>query len=137
MTIQPYLFFAGRCDEAIAFYQQALNATVVLRMGFSDAPEPCPDGMLPPGWSDKVMHATLQIGDATVMMSDGQSADGPTFHGFSLSLSVADAAEAERVFTALAAEGTVQMPLGATFYSPCFGMVRDRFGLSWMVIVPM
>ena len=134
MAIEPYLFFNGRCEEAIEFYKKALGAEVLMLMRYKESPEPTPPGMVPPGWENKVMHTTLRIGNASVMASDGCS-EGPNFQGFSLSLSVANAAEAERAFTALSDGGQVQMPLGKTFWSPCFGMVTDRFGVGWMVSV--
>jgi PhnB protein len=134
MHIQAYLFFAGRCEEAIEFYRSALGAEVLMLMRFKDNPEPmaCP---LPPGTEDKVMHACLRIGESTVMASDGRCEGHPSFQGFSLSLSAADEAEADRLFAALGDGGQVQMPLTKTFFSPRFGMVADRFGVSWMVIV--
>ena len=137
MHVQPYLFFDGRCEEAIAFYRQALGAETVMLMRYGEGPEgsaQCPDGSTPP--ADKVMHACLQIGDTQVFLSDGFSAGKPEFKGFSLSLSAADEAEAKRLFDALAEGGQVQQPLMATFFSPSFGMVADRFGMSWMVLVP-
>lgn len=133
MKLEPYLFFDGRCDEAIEFYRQALGAEVTVLLRFKDSPEP--PGMNPPGSADKVMHANLRIGETMVMVSDGRCLGEANFQGFALSLSVADEAEARRLFTALAEGGQLQMPLGKTFFSPCFGMVADRFGVSWMVIV--
>ena len=135
MLVQPYLFFDGRCEEAVDFYRRALGAEVTMLMRFKDSPEPPAPGMCPPGSEDKVMHANLRIGDATVMASDGRCQGRPSFQGFSLSLTVRDDAEAERRFAALADGGKVQMPLAKTFFSPRFGMVADRFGVSWMVIV--
>src|SRR5690349_21307697 len=134
MLVQPYLFFDGRCEEAIEYYRSALGAEVTMLMRYKDAPDPPPPGMIAPGSEDKIMHASLRIGDTTVMASDGHCAGHLNFQGFSLSLTVADAAEADRVFTALADGGQVRMPLGKTFFSPCFGMVADRFGVAWMVI---
>lgn len=135
MQIQPYLFFGGRCEEALAFYKDALGAEVAMLMRYKESPEPPPPDMVAPGSDEKVMHATLQVGDTLVMASDG-SCDGRTnFDGFSLSISVDDPADAKRMFEALADGGQVQMPLGETFWSPCFGMVADRFGLGWMVNV--
>ena len=135
MHIEPYLFFNGRCEEAIAFYRRALGAEVLMLMRNNEAPEPQPPGMLPPGSEDKVMHATLRIGASHIMCSDGRC-DGKTeFKGFSLSIDAANEAEAERLFAALADGGTVQMPLAKTFWSPKFGMVADRFGVGWMVSV--
>jgi PhnB protein len=136
MPIQPYLFFEGRCEEAIEFYRSALGAKVEMLMRYKDSPEPPPPGMLPPGSENKVMHAALSVGDAAFMASDGHCQGRPGFQGFSLSLSAKDEAEAKRVFDALGAGGEVRMPLGKTFFSPCFGMLADRFGVGWMIIVP-
>lgn len=135
MHLQPYLFFEGRCEEAVEFYRQALGAEVEMLMRFKDSPESPPPGSVPPGSEDKVMHMSFRIGDTTVMASDGRCAGDPGFKGFSLSLTVPDEATAERLFAALAEGGQVQMPLGKTFFSPRFGVVADRFGVSWMVIV--
>lgn len=135
MQIQPYLFFNGRCEEAIEFYRRALGAEVTMLMRYKDSPEPPPPGMIPPGSENKVMHAAFRVGEATAMASDGQCQGKPNFDGFSLSLTVPDAAAADRMFGALADGGQVQMPLGKTFFSPRFGMVADRFGVSWMIYV--
>jgi len=132
-AIEPYLFFDGRCEEALEFYRKALGAEVEMLMRFKENPEPA---MNPPGSTEKIMHASFRIGKARVMASDGNCAGKASFQGFSLSLSVANAAEADRYFAALAEGGQVQMPLAKTFFSPRFGMVADRFGVSWMVIVP-
>jgi len=135
-VIQPYLFFHGRCEEAIEFYRKALGAKTERLMRFKDSPEPPPPGRLPPGFENKIMHATLQVGSTTLMASDGCSADQAGFEGFSLSLTVPSEAEADRVFAALAEGGQVRMPLDKTFWSPRFGMVEDRFGVGWMIMVP-
>ena len=135
MLVQPYLFLDGRCEEAIEFYRKALGAEVEMLMRFKDCPEPAQPGMVPPGSENKVMHSCLRIGDTRVMASDGHCLGKPSFQGFSLSLTVPSAAEADRVFAALGNGGQVQMPLNKTFFSPRFGMVADRFGVSWMVIV--
>lgn len=132
--IQPYLFFGGRCEEALEFYRTALGAQVELLMHYKDSPEPMPPGRLAPGYENKVMHATFRIGESTLMAADG-CGEAPHFAGFSLSLTVPTEAEAGRVFAALAAGGQVTMPLTKTFWSPCFGMLTDRFGLGWMVSV--
>ena len=132
MQIQPYLFFEGRCEEAIEFYRRTLGAEVTMLMRYKDSPEPA---MNPPDAGDKVMHASFRIGDSTVMASDGRCQGQPSFQGFSLSLTVSDEAEADRMFAALADGGQVQMPLAKTFFSPRFGMVADRFGVPWMIIV--
>lgn len=136
MKVEPYLFFDGRCEEALNFYRQAIGAETLSLMRFKDSPEPAPPGMCPPNSEDKVMHAMVQIGESVVMASDGRAMGKPQFQGFSLSLAAADAAEAERLFTALGKGGQVQMPLGKTFFAEAFGMVADQFGVSWMVIVP-
>lgn len=135
MKVEPYLFFNGHCEEAIAFYREALGAEVIMQMRMSESPEPPPPGMVPPGFENKIMHASMRIGETTVMLSDGNSSMQANFKGFSLSITAADVAQAERLFAALSKGGQVQMPLGKTFYSPCFGMVADRFGVGWMVIV--
>jgi PhnB protein len=135
MQIQPYLFFEGRAEEAAEFYKAKLGAEVTMLMRNKDAPEKPPPGMLPPGSENKVMHMALRIGDTTVLASDGGCKGKPNFQGISLSLTVKDAAEAAKVFAALAAGGQVQMPLGKTFFSPSFGMVADKFGVGWMVYV--
>lgn len=135
MRVEPYLFLEGRCDEAIAFYRQALGAEVTMLMRYKEAPDPPPPGMLPPGSEDKIMHASLKIGESTVMASDGMCSGKPSMHGFSLSVTVHTESDAERVFAALSAGGKVTMPLGKTFWSPKFGMCADKFGVEWMVIV--
>ena len=133
--LNPYLFFEGRCEEAIEFYRSALGAEVTMLMRYKESPEPQQPGMLPPGSGDKVMHMSFRIGDATVFASDGMCSGKPDFRGVSLTLTVATIAEAERSFAALAKGGQVQMPMAETFFSPRFGMVADRFGVPWMVIV--
>ena len=135
MQVQPYLFFDGRCEEAVEFYRSALGAEVVMLMRFKDSPEPPSPSMVPPGGENKVMHAALRIGDAMVLASDGRCSGQPSFQGFALSLTAANEAEANRLFASLAEGGQVQMPLAKTFFSPRFGMVADRFGVSWMVYV--
>jgi PhnB protein len=136
MQIQPYLFFDGRCEEALEFYRKALGAKVEMLMRFKDSPDTPPPGAMPPNSADKVMHASLRIGETVIMASDGHCSGRPSFHGFSLSITARDEAEAKRFFAALAEGGEVQMPLGKTFFSPAFGMTTDRFGVGWMVVVP-
>jgi len=136
MQVQPYLFFDGRAEEALDFYARTLSAKVEMLMRHKDSPEPPPPGMVPPGAENKVMHACFRIGETQVMASDGRCTGKPAFQGFSLSVSANDEAHAKRLFNALADGGQVQMPLGKTFFSPAFGMVADRFGVSWMVIAP-
>ena len=135
MQTQPYLFFDGRCEEAIEFYRGALGAEVTMLLRFKEGPEPQQPGMVPPGAGEKIMHASLRIGDATVLASDGRCLGQPSFQGFAVSLTVPTEAEAERLFAGLAEGGQVQMPLAKTFFAPRFGMVADRFGVSWMVCV--
>jgi PhnB protein len=135
MQVQPYLFFDGRCEEAIEFYRTKLGAEVTMLMRFKDSPEPHQPGMIPPGAENKVMHANFHIGDTAVLASDGRCLGKPNFQGFALSLTVSTDAEAERFFAALGDGGQVQMPLAKTFFSSSFGMVADRFGVSWMIYV--
>ena len=133
MQIQPYLFFDGRCEEAIEFYKRALGAKDVRIMRYKDAP-PGDQSGAPPGAENKVMHANFRIGDSVVMASDGHNRGQPRFEGFSLSIEAPNDAETERVFGALSEGGQVKMPLGKTFFASKFGMTADRFGVSWMVI---
>ncbi len=132
MQIQPYLFFEGRCEEALEFYRKTVGAEVLMMMRFKDSPEPAGCGSAAP---EKVMHASVRIGKSTVLASDGRCEGRPNFQGFALSLTVANEAEADRIFTALVEAGQVVMPLAKTFFSPRFGMLVDRFGVSWMVYV--
>jgi PhnB protein len=132
MQVQPYLFFDGRCDEAVEFYRTTLGAKVGMLMRYKDSPDPA----MVHGNADKVMHASLQIGDSMVLASDGRCQGQPSFQGFALSLTAGDDAEAKRLFEALADGGQVQMPMAKTFFASSFGMVSDRFGVGWMVYVP-
>ena len=133
MQVQPYLFFDGRCDEALDFYKKAIGAAPKMLMRFKDAPD---QSMITPQSKDKVMHAAVDIGDTTVLMSDGHCGGQASFKGFSLAVSATSEAEAEKVFGALGEGGQVTMPLAKTFFSPRFGMLTDKFGVGWMVIVP-
>ena len=132
MQVQPYLFFEGRADEAIDFYKQAIGAEVGMLMRWKDAPD---KSMCTPGNEDKVMHASIKVGESPIMISDGRNSGKRNFDSFALSLDARDEAHANQLFNALNEGGSVTMPLGKTFFSPCFGMVRDRFGLHWMIIV--
>ncbi len=141
MQVQPYIFFEGRCEEALNFYKTALKAEVTMLMRYKDNPEPqaagdgCgPNGANIPG--ESVMHASLKIGETEVMASDGMASGKPEFKGITLSLNPTNEAEAKKIFAALSEGGTVNMPLAKTFFSPLFGMVADKFGVSWMVVVP-
>ena len=136
MQIDPYLFFEGRCEEAIAFYRETLGAEVEMMMRYEESPEPPPEGMLPEGSEKKIMHSALRIGGALVMMSDGMCSGKADFDGVSLSLTVPDAETLDRFFDALAEGGKVNMPPGKTFWSERFAMVDDRFGLGWMLGLP-
>jgi PhnB protein len=135
MQVQPYLFLDGRCEEALEFYKKTLGAKVEMMMRFKENPDPMPPGMVPPGSENKIMHSAFKIGDTTVMASDGRCLGKPTFQGFSLSITAKDEAEADKLFAALGDGGQVQMPMAKTFFSSRFGMVADRFGVGWMVIV--
>ena len=140
MQVQSYLFFNGRCEEALEFYSSKLGAKVKDLMRFKDNPDPqgaaegCGNGAGAPVSPDKVMHASFQIGDTELLASDGMAAGQPKFQGISLALSAKTEAEARRLFDALCEGGEVQMPMAKTFFSPAFGMVADRFGVSWMVL---
>ncbi len=142
MTVQPYLFFDGKCEEAIEFYKQALDAKVDMMMRFKENPEPpqagepgCAGPEQTAAMAEKIMHASFMVGDAMIMASDGMCQGKPNFQGISLAMTVKTEADADRKFAALAAGGQVQMPLAKTFFSPKFGMVADKFGVSWMVMV--
>jgi PhnB protein len=132
MNVQPYLSFEGRCDEAIEFYKKALGAEVDMLMRFKEAPD---QSMISPGSADKVMHAAVHVGDTQLLMSDGRCTGAPNFNGIALALSAANDADAERMFNALAEGGQVRMPMTKTFFSSRFGMLADRFGVGWMVLV--
>ena len=134
-TIQPYVFFDGRCEEAIEFYKKALGAEVGMIMRFKDAPaggpgEGCAGATPAP---DLIMHGSITIGGSTILVSDGRGGGQPKFEGFSLSYTVPNEAAADKVFTALTEGGKIEMPIAATFFSPRFGMVTDKFGVCWMV----
>jgi PhnB protein len=133
LMVETYLSFDGRCEEALEFYQKTIGANLDLLFRYKDSPDPeaCPPG----DKGNKIMHASFHIGKTRLMASDSRCQGQPNFHGFALSLTAADEAEANQLFTALADGGEVQMPLTKTFFSPCFGMVNDRFGLCWMIIV--
>ena len=136
MKIENYLFFEGKCEEALNFYTQAIGAKVEMMMRYKDSPDggQCPDGSKPPG--DKVMHVSFMVGETRIMASDGFAKGNPEFKGFALSIGVPTEAEAQKLFTALSAGGNVTMPLGKTFFSPSFGMLSDKFGVHWMILVP-
>jgi PhnB protein len=133
MNIQPYVFFDGRAEEAIEFYKKTLGAEVEIMMRFKQCPDPQP-GSIPAGAEEKIMHASVKIGDSTVLMSDGHCSGTASFQGFSLTIGVSNDAEAKKVFDALSAGGQVRMPLGKTFFASSFGIVADKFGMGWMII---
>lgn len=141
MQVQTYLYFDGCCEQALAFYQTALGAEILMSMRFSESPEPvdgnCQGNVMPEGYVDRIMHCSFRIGSTEMMASDGFCGGKPEFKGFALSLVTAGVAEAERKFALLADGGDVQMPLTATFFSPAFGMVKDRFGVLWNVLAEM
>jgi PhnB protein len=137
MLAQPYLNFDGRCEEALNFYKQAIGAEIVCLMRLGESPEPCDPAMVPPGSENKVMHSTFKIGESTLMASDCGCSGQSKFSGVSISLTAADPDHAAKLFAALSEGGRVEMPLGKTFFSPSFGVLQDRFGLSWMVYVEL
>jgi PhnB protein len=132
MQIEPYLFFDGRCDEAIDFYKAVFGAQIGMLMRWKDSPD---KSMCTPSNENKVMHSSVTIGDSRVMMSDGRNTGSPKFEGFALAVNAKDEADADRMFNALANGGQVTMPLSKTFFSPRFGMVADKFGMHWMITV--
>jgi PhnB protein len=136
MLVTPYLFFSGRCEEALDFYKKTLGAEVEFQMRYKECPEPPDRNRMPPGSENLIMHASFKIGETTVMASDGCPTEPTKFDGFGLSLQPSAPADAERLFTALSDGGQVRMPLAQTFFSPSFGMVVDKFGICWMVYVP-
>lgn len=134
-TVNNYLFFSGRCEEALNFYQQHLGATIHVMLRFNESPDPVPEGLLQEGFEQKIMHAEISVGDVKIMASDGCN-DSTSFSGFSLALTVLTAEDAHRTFDALAQGGRVDMPLDKTFWSPLYGQVTDQFGVAWMVMLP-
>lgn len=137
MHVQPYLNFDGRCEEAVEFYKSALGAEVTYLTRFKDAPPSASGPSRPPGSENKITHVSFRIGDSTILASDGRCGGRSGFQGFSLSLTVSEIDEAERMFAALADGGTAEMPLAETFFSPRFGMLSDRFGVRWMIFVEL
>lgn len=133
MQIQPYLFFDGRCEEAVEFYKKAVGAKVDMLMRFKQAPD---QSMISPGSAEKVMHGSIKIGNSTVLVSDGRNTGKPNFQGFSLTIYAKDGAEADKLFGALGEGGEVRMPMDKTFFARRFGMLADKFGVGWMIIVP-
>ena len=133
MRVEPYLMLSGRTEEALAFYNQAIGAKTVMVMRFDESPDKNHPMPMPPDWDKKIMHSSMTVGSTTVMMSDGMSTEAKDLSGITLSLAADDEAHANKFFAALSAGGKVFMPLGKTFWSPCFGMTSDKFGVSWMV----
>jgi PhnB protein len=133
--INPYISFDGRCEEAIEFYRKAVGAEVEMMLRFKDSPEPCDPSMVKPGSENKIMHASFKIGQSVIMASDCRCDGQTNFTGFTLSYSLPDEASVDRAFNALSEGGQVQMPLDKTFFSPRFGVLTDRFGISWMILV--
>lgn len=136
MVVQPYLFFEGRCEEAIEFYKTAIGAQVEMIMRYSQSPDAPPPGMIPPGSENKIMHSSFKVGDSVIMASDGGCSGTSKIDGFSLAISVDKAEDVDRLFNALSQGGSVQMPVGETFFSRRFGMCSDKFGVHWMINLP-
>ena len=134
MKVQPYVFFDGKCDEALEFYQRALGAKVTAVMRWKEAPD---QSMVTPGQESKVMHSEFQVGETVILASDGRCMGKPSFQGFALTITADNDADAKRIFNALGDGGQVQMPLEKTFFASLFGMVADKFGVGWMVIVDL
>jgi PhnB protein len=137
MKVETYIFLEGRTEEALDFYVAKLGAKVEMLMRYSESPNPVPRAMLPPGGASKVMHASFTVGETRILASDGHVEHDPRYESFSFAITVPNEAEAKRIFGALSSEGgEVRSPLQKTFFSPCFGMARDKFGIGWMVLVP-
>ncbi|WP_437226462.1 VOC family protein [Planctomicrobium sp. SH661] len=134
MLVQPYLNFDGRCEEALEYYHRALGAEILMLMRFKDSPEACDPSLVPTGNENKVMHASFRVGNSVLMASDCGCQGNPVFQGISLSLNVESDAEARRLFDALGTNGEIQVPLAPTFFASSFGVVLDRFGISWMIV---
>jgi PhnB protein len=134
VKVEPYLSFEGRCEEALEFYKTAVGAKLEFMMRYKEAPDKPPEGMVAPGSENKIMHCSFLIGDSRIMATDGGCTGGGKFEGISLALSSKTTAETEKSFNALAQGGQLQMPLGKTFFSPSFGMLVDKFGISWMIV---
>ena len=130
MNLNPYLMFDGTCRAAFEFYADALGGTVTMMMTHADSPV---QDQTPPEWRDRIMHARLTVGDIVLMGSDSPPGRHQAMQGFSVSLNVDCAADAERIFHALAEGGTVGMPMQQTFWAVKFGMAVDRFGTPWIV----
>lgn len=133
MRVEPYLMLSGRCEEALAFYNYAIDAKTTMLMRFDESPDKNHPMPMPPNWDKKILHSSMTVGSTTVMMSDGMSTESVSFSGVTLSITADDEAQAKKLFDALSVGGKVDMPLGKTFWSPCFGMTSDKFGVSWMV----
>ena len=133
MRVEPYLMLSGRCEEALAFYNHAIDAKTTMLMRFDESPDKNHPMPMPPNWDKKILHSSMTVGSTTVMMSDGMSTESVSFSGVTLSITADDEAQAKKLFDALSVGGKVDMPLGKTFWSPCFGMTSDKFGVSWMV----
>ena len=133
METQAYLFFDGRCEEAVEFYKTALGAEVGPMIRFKESPD---QSMVAPGTGEKIMHGQMNIGKTTILVSDGRCTGNPGFQGFAMSITVDDPADCDKLFNPLAESGQIQMPLMETFFAKRFGMVIDKFGVMWMVIKP-
>jgi PhnB protein len=132
MQVQSYLFFDGRCDEALEFYKKTIGAKVEMLMRWKDSPD---KSMCTPGNENKVMHSAFRVGETSLMASDGRNTGNPNFQGFALSINAKDEAEADKLFGALSEGGKVTMPMSKTFFSSRFGMLADKFGVGWMILV--
>jgi len=130
MQLNPYLFFNGQCEAAFRFYERSLGAKIIAMMPHAGTPA---EGQVPPEWRDKIIHARLVLGDQVLMGSDAPPDHFEKPQGFSVTLGIDDPADAERIFNALAENGTIRMPIQQTFWALRFGMLVDRFGIPWMI----
>ncbi|TMN73386.1 hypothetical protein CWB85_04530 [Pseudoalteromonas sp. S1727] len=133
-----YLFFSGRCEEALTYYQTHLDAKIGMMFRFNESPEPIPEGAIPANFDDKIMHSEFTIGDMKLLATDGcnDSVDEVNYSGFNLTLTIDSEQALRRIFAALSQDGQVRMPLAETFWSPLYGQVTDKFGIGWMLMLP-
>lgn len=130
MQMNPYLTFSGQCEAAFKFYEKVFGGKIAAMIPHEGTPAA---ECVPSGWRDKIMHARLMVGDKVLMGSDAPPDRYEPMKGFSVTLGIDDPAEAERVFHALAKNGTVRMPIQQTFWAARFGMLVDQFGTPWMI----
>jgi len=130
MTLNPHLTFSGQCETAFKFYERCLGGKIVTMLTYGNSPM---EEQAPQEWQDKIMHATLTVGDYALMGTDIPVDQYEPAKGFHIVLGIDDPVDAERIFYALAENGTIRMPIGKTFWAVCFGMLIDQFGIPWEI----